>query len=118
MKEKTIGRDEQAARVVAAIIAADIVLQSFGPEGDFTVGPYKKAVGPPAFAVFGYGRRVSSDRQEREGSAIEVARAFVASVGASRARDAALRSPGRPRLSSAAYECARQRAEHIRNCRK
>lgn len=116
-KQTEITRDEQAARIVAAAIGAGCVVKAFGPDGDFTVGPYTKAVGPATFALFGYGRSVPSACQAREGSALTMARLFVSCVGSSRAREAALTAPNRPALSDAAAQIARQRAEHARVCR-
>jgi hypothetical protein len=113
-----VSRDEQAAQIVAAVISAGCVVKSWGPDGDFTVGPYTKAVGPATFAMFGYGARVPAPYQAREGSALEVARVFVGScVGAPRARQAALATPGRPAFSDAAGQVARERAAHARVCR-
>jgi hypothetical protein len=112
-----ISRDDQAARLVRLMIEAGLVLKSFGPTGDYTVGPAVKAVGPSCFGLYGYGVRVPEPYQAREGTAIEVARAFVSCVGSSRARETALRSPGRPAASNAAVQIARKRAEHIRSCR-
>ncbi len=114
---KTVTRDEQTARLVRLMIEAGIILKSFGPTGDFTVGPSIKAVGPNTFGLFGYGRRVPEAYQAREGAAIDVARCFVSCVGSTRARDVALRAPGRPAASDAAAQVARRAAEHIRGCR-
>jgi hypothetical protein len=116
-KQIKITRDEQAARIVAAVIQAECVVKSFGPDGDFTVGPYTKSVGPSTFALFGYGARVPEAYQAREGAAIVVARLFVSCVGSTRAREAALSTPNRPALSDAAGQIARARAEHARVCR-
>ena len=120
MAKYQVSRDEQAARLVRLMIEAGLVLKSPGPSGDFTVGPYTKAVGPSAFALFGYGRygqQVPADYQAREGSALDVARAFVSCVGSGRAREVALRAPGRPPASDAPARIARERAEHVRSCR-
>jgi hypothetical protein len=82
--------EEMAISLVVTAIVAGHVVKAFGPEGDYTVGPYPKAVGDPAFALFGYGVRVREPYRAREDSAQEVARMFVSScVGATRAREAA-----------------------------
>jgi len=112
-----ISRDEQAARLVRLMIESDIVLKSFSRDGDFTVGPAPKAVGPSCYGLYGYGMRVPESYRAREGSAIDVARLFVSCVGSSRARDVAQRAPGRPLASDAAARIARERARHIRVCR-
>lgn len=113
-----VSRDEKAARAVALVIDAGLVVKSFGPTGDFTVGPYTKAVGPASFALFGYGRNVPDTYRSREGAAIDVARSFVSCVGAGRAREAAMRTPGRPAFSTAAADIARKTADHLRVCRR
>lgn len=117
MKKQTITRDEQAARLVKAMIEADGIVKAEGPQGSYTVGPAPKAAGPSTFGLYGYGRDVPEPYRAREGQPIDVARAFVACVGSGRAREAALRTPGRPALSDAAAQIARQKAEHIRTCR-
>lgn len=117
MKTARITRNEQATRLVVLMIESGLVLKSFGTDGDYTVGPYTKAVGPSCFALFGYGRNVPEPYRAREGTTAEVARAFVNSVGSSRARETALCAPGRPPASDAAGQIARKKAEHIRSCR-
>lgn len=99
VKTKKPSNDEKAAAHVKAAIEAGAVVKSFGPDGDFTVGPYAKAVGPSCFALFGYGTRVPEPYQAREDTAERVAHLFVSCVGSTRARDAALRAM--PKKSSA-----------------
>ena len=84
-----MSRDEQAAVLVSAAISAGRILKSFGPDGDYTVGPYQTATGPSAFALFGYGTQVPATYQQRQGAALDVARAFVSCVGSGRALAAA-----------------------------
>ncbi len=117
MAKYQVSRDEQTARLVRLMIEAGLVLKASGLDGAFTVGPYTKAVGPAAFALFGYGQRVPADYQAREGDAVQVARLFVSCVGSGRAREVALRAPGRPPASDAAARIARERAAHVRSCR-
>lgn len=89
MKTKATHNETATALVVTAIAAGHVV-KAFGPDGEYTVGPYHKAVGEPTFALFGYGRRVREPYRAREGSALEMASMFVAScVGSTRAREAA-----------------------------
>ena len=82
-------RDEQAAVLVTEALTQGRIVKSFGPDGDYTVGPYHTATGPAAFALFGYGAEVPQAYQARQGAALDVARAFVAVVGSGRAREAA-----------------------------
>lgn len=89
-KTKKPSHEETAIAMVVTCIVAGHVVKAWGPDGDFTVGPYHKAVGEPTFALFGYGRRIPEPYQAREGSAQDMARMFVAScVGSTRAREAA-----------------------------
>jgi hypothetical protein len=82
-------RDEQAAFLVTEALTHGRILSSFGPDGDYTVGPYHTATGPASFALFGYGSEVPQAYQQRQGAAVDVARAFVSRVGSGRAREAA-----------------------------
>ena len=82
-------RDEQAAVLVTEALTQGRIVKSFGPDGDYTVGPYHTATGPEAFALFGYGAEVPAAYQQRQGAAVDVARAFVSRVGSGRAREAA-----------------------------
>lgn len=83
-------REATAIALVERAILAGHVVATHGPDGEYTVGPYHKAVGPATFGLFGYGRRVLDPYRAREGSAAEMARMFVAScVGSTRAREAA-----------------------------
>lgn len=61
-------RDEQAAALVTEALTQGRIVKSFGPDGDYTVGPYHTATGPEAFALFGYGSEVprpTSSARER-----------------------------------------------------
>ena len=99
--------DEKAAAHVKAAIDLGAIVKSFGPDGDFTAGPYTKAVGPQCFALFGYGKRVPEPYQAREGDSALVARLFVSCVGSTRARDAALRAmPKKPTAGPVAKPAA------------
>jgi hypothetical protein len=82
-------RDEQAAALVTEALTQGRIVKAFGPDGDYTVGPYHTATGPASFALFGYGSEVPAAYQQRQGAAVDVARAFVACVGSGRAREAA-----------------------------
>ena len=107
-----MSRDEQAAVLVSQAISAGRILQSFGPDGDYTVGPYQTAVGPASFALFGYGTQVPATYQQRQGAALDVSRAFVSCVGSTRARMAAKA----PRV---AFYRVSSLVEHVkRGCRK
>jgi hypothetical protein len=82
-------RDEQAAFLVTEALTHGRILSSFGPDGDYTVGPYHTATGPASFALFGYGSEVPQAYQQRQGAAVDVAQTFVSRVGSGRAREAA-----------------------------
>jgi hypothetical protein len=85
-----MSHESSAIALVVQAITAGHVVKAYGPEGDYTVGPYHKAVGAPTFAMFGYGRRVREPYRAREGSALEMASMFVSScVGSTRGREAA-----------------------------
>ena len=84
-----MNRDEQAAVLVTEALTQGRIVKSFGPTGDYTVGPYHTAIGPSTFALFGYGPEVPAAYQARQGAALDVARAFVSRVGSGRAREAA-----------------------------
>mgnify|MGYP001567422829 CR=1 FL=1 len=111
------GPNRKGRNLDAAMVEHGLVVKASGPQGDFTVGPYTKAVGPPTCALFGYGRAVPEPYQAREGTAVAVGRLLVSCVGAGRAREAALTTKGRPALSDAAGQIARARREHVSLCR-
>ncbi len=118
MVARRISPAEQAARVVALVIGAGLVVKIQGDAGDFTAGPYVRAVGPPGFAVFGYGREVpEAHRAQEMPRAIDAGRALVRCVGALRASQAAMATPGRPAFSTAGADAARRSASHVRDCR-
>lgn len=105
-------RDEQAAVLVTEALTQGRTLKAFGPDGDYTVGPYHTATGPEAFALFGYGSEVPQAYQQRQGAAVDVARAFVSRVGSGRAREAA-------RAPREAFRRASALVRHVRTgCRK
>lgn len=107
-----MSRDEQAAVLVTEALTQGRIVKSFGPDGDYTVGPYHTATGPEAFALFGYGAEVPAAYQQRQGAAVDVARAFVSRVGSGRAREAA-RAPREP------FRRASALMRHVRaGCRK
>lgn len=83
---------DRAARMVALVIGAGLVVKVRGDVGDFTAGPYQRAVGSSGFAVFGYGREVPEEHRAQEmPRAIEAGRALVRCVGALRAARGARR---------------------------
>jgi hypothetical protein len=87
--------DEKAMARVLDRLNAGRVLTVHAANGYYTAGPYRPAVGPQGFAVYGYGglvREPNAPAREYTGKddSTRAAWAVVSSCGSTRARDAAI----------------------------
>lgn len=94
-KPRKIGNDEKAMARVLNQLNAGKILTVHAANGYYTAGPYRPAVGPQGFAVYGYGglvREPATPAREFTGKdgATQAAWAVVSSCGSNRAREAAI----------------------------
>ncbi len=92
-KVKKPTNNEKAAARIESLLKRGIVIHVSGALADYTIGPYRRAIGASNFVIIGYGsspRIPASHRHAEFDTAAETAAYAVAWVGSGRAREAAI----------------------------